>query len=161
MRALEVAAGTGRFATYVKDNYPAMPLTVSDLSPYYLAAARDNLRYWKRMRAPGADLGGADGTGASFLLAAAESLGQPDESFDLVYCVYLFHELPADVRAAAAKEMARCVGPRGRGVAGRAGGAAGHRTAAGRGCRLAAVLTAGGGCRLAGWVFSPPARPEL
>ena len=111
VQALEVAAGTGRFATYVKDNYPAMPLTVSDLSPFYLSAARDNLRYWKRMRAPDADLGGVDGTGATFLQAAAESLGTGDESFDLVYCVYLFHELPADVRAAAAKEMARCVVP--------------------------------------------------
>ena len=38
---------------------------------------------------------------------AAESLAVPDESFDLVYCVYLFHELPADIRRKAAAEMAR------------------------------------------------------
>ena len=27
-QALEVAAGTGRFATFVKDNYPGLQLTV-------------------------------------------------------------------------------------------------------------------------------------
>lgn len=113
VQALEVAAGTGRFATFVKDNYPTTPLTVSDLSPFYLAAARDNLRYWKSMRAPNADLGGVDGTGATFVQAAAEALGAPDASYDLVYCVYLFHELPADVRAAAAAEMARVLKPGG------------------------------------------------
>jgi ubiquinone/menaquinone biosynthesis C-methylase UbiE len=44
LQALEVAAGTGRFATYVKDNYPSLNLTVSDLSPFYLAEARNNIK---------------------------------------------------------------------------------------------------------------------
>jgi hypothetical protein len=44
IKALEIAAGTGRFATFVKDNYPLMDLTVSDLSPYYLQAARNNIK---------------------------------------------------------------------------------------------------------------------
>lgn len=113
VRALEVAAGTGRFATFVKDEYAQMDLTLSDLSPFYLAEARRNLAYWKRMRAPNAQLGGVDGNGVSFLQTAAESLAVPDESFDLVYCVYLFHELPADVRRTAAAEMARVVKPGG------------------------------------------------
>ena len=33
-----------RFATFLKDNYPRMHLTVSDLSPFYLAEARKNLK---------------------------------------------------------------------------------------------------------------------
>ena len=44
LQALEVAAGTGRFATYVKDNFPSLNLTVSDLSPFYLAEARSNMK---------------------------------------------------------------------------------------------------------------------
>jgi ubiquinone/menaquinone biosynthesis C-methylase UbiE len=45
--------------------------------------------------------------------AAAEGLPVADNSFDLVYCVYLFHELPEDVRRKAVKEMARVVKPGG------------------------------------------------
>ena len=41
--ALEVGAGTGRFATFVKDNYPSWDLTLTDLSPFYLAEARSNI----------------------------------------------------------------------------------------------------------------------
>lgn len=29
-----------------------MDVTCLDLSPYYLANARDNLKYWRRVRAP-------------------------------------------------------------------------------------------------------------
>lgn len=71
LRALEVAAGTGRFATYVKDNWPTLPLTVSDLSPYYLAEARSNAKHWHQLRAGGAWLGGAEGTGCDFLQVRA------------------------------------------------------------------------------------------
>ena len=45
---LEVGAGTGRFATFVRDNYPHATLTVSDLSPFYLQEARNNMRYWEQ-----------------------------------------------------------------------------------------------------------------
>lgn len=44
LQALEIGAGTGRFATFVKDNYPALQLTVSDLSPFYLSEARSNMQ---------------------------------------------------------------------------------------------------------------------
>lgn len=36
---LEVACGTGRFMTFVRDNYPGMNLTASELSPFYLQAS--------------------------------------------------------------------------------------------------------------------------
>ena len=44
---LEVGAGTGRFATFVRDNYPHATLTISDLSPFYLQTAFDSMRYWE------------------------------------------------------------------------------------------------------------------
>ena len=50
------------------------------------------LQYWKRMRAPDAQFGGVDGSGCTFLQTAAEKLDVPDNSQDIVYCVYLFHE---------------------------------------------------------------------
>ena len=51
-----------------------------------------SLQYWKRMRAPNAQFGGVDGSGCAFLQTAAEKLDVPDNSQDIVYCVYLFHE---------------------------------------------------------------------
>ena len=44
------------------------------------------------MRAPDAQFGGIDGSGCTFLQTAAEKLDVPDNSQDIVYCVYLFHE---------------------------------------------------------------------
>lgn len=99
VRALEVACGTGRFATFLKDNYPGLDLTLSDLSPFYLAEARSNMRYWKAQRAGQLALPGVDRNGTAFLQTAAEGIAAPDGSFDLVYSIYLFHELPPEVRA--------------------------------------------------------------
>ncbi|KAL0033417.1 hypothetical protein WJX77_008683 [Trebouxia sp. C0004] len=110
---LEVACGTGRFATFVKDNYPRMSYTALDLSPYYLYEARTNIKQWHRLRQPKLSMGGVDGSGAHFLQGAAEDIPQPDASHDVVLCVYLFHELPPDVRRTAAKEMARVLKPGG------------------------------------------------
>jgi hypothetical protein len=45
-RLLELACGTGRFMTFVRDNYPAMEVTGLDLSPFYLQEARKNNEYW-------------------------------------------------------------------------------------------------------------------
>lgn len=45
---LEIACGTGRFLTFIRDNYPKMNVTGLDLSPFYLAEARENVRYWER-----------------------------------------------------------------------------------------------------------------
>lgn len=42
-----------------------MSTVASDLSPFYLSKARDNVKYWKSMRAPSLDLGGTDKTGDS------------------------------------------------------------------------------------------------
>jgi ubiquinone/menaquinone biosynthesis C-methylase UbiE len=50
LRFLEVGAGTGRLATFVRDNYRQADVTVTELSPFYLERARENNAYWHRQR---------------------------------------------------------------------------------------------------------------
>jgi ubiquinone/menaquinone biosynthesis C-methylase UbiE len=109
-RILEVAAGTGRFSTFMRDNHPNAQMTIVDLSPFYLEMARENDEYWRKMRFPNEEVRPQP---ARFVQAAAEALPFEDESFDAVVCVYLFHEMPEAERAAAAAEMARVVAPGG------------------------------------------------
>lgn len=62
-----------------------MRTTASDLSPFYLAQARANVRYWKSMRAAERDdLGGTDGTGTDYMQCAAEQVSAPDAGYDIV-----------------------------------------------------------------------------
>ena len=98
-RLVDIACGTGRFLASVKENYPRLDVTAVDLSPNYLAAARELLRPWSRVRCT---------------QAAAEALPLPDDSVDAVTCIYLFHELPRKIRAQAAAEFARVLKPGGR-----------------------------------------------
>ena len=109
-RILEVACGTGRFATFIRDNHPEAELTAVDLSPFYLEKARDNDEYWRKVRFPKKE---SRPVAARFVQAAAEALPFEAGSFDAVVCVYLFHEMPKEARAAAAAEMARVLAPGG------------------------------------------------
>jgi len=111
MTLLEVAAGTGRFHTFIKDNYPSMRTTLSDLSPYYLGEARENVEYFADFNARVNPQRAMQPT--SFVQAAAQDLPFPDASFDVVMNIYLFHEMEATQRAQAAAEMARCLKPGG------------------------------------------------
>jgi len=113
LRLLEVASGTGRFHTFVKDNLPAAQTVCSDLSPYYLAAARENLEYFAEFDAAVNVNPGRAIAPTLFVQAAAEALPFPAERFDALLCVYLFHELPGCARAAAAAEFARVLAPGG------------------------------------------------
>ena len=98
MKLLDVAAGTGRFLTFVKDNWPRLKTTALDLSPAYLDEARKNLKPWRDV---------------AFVEANAEAMPLEDESQDIVTCIYLFHELPPKVRPVVAKEIARVLKPGG------------------------------------------------
>ncbi len=98
LRLLDVACGTGGFLAQVKSNWPRLPVTGLDLSPYYLAEAAGRLASWSRV---------------SLVEGAAEKLPFPDSQFDLVTSVYLLHELPRSVRHAALGEMARVLKPGG------------------------------------------------
>mmetsp|Transcript_95 Transcript_95/g.224 ORF Transcript_95/g.224 Transcript_95/m.224 type:complete len:154 (-) Transcript_95:178-639(-) len=84
-----------------------MRTSALELSPYYLQAARRNVDYWARAT------GNSGAAPTSFLQAAAEDIPKPDNSFDVVVSVYLFHEMPPQARRQAAAEMARVLKPGG------------------------------------------------
>ena len=97
-RLLDIACGTGRFLREVKSNYPRLHVTGLDLSPHYLSVARRELAPWSRTR---------------FVEGMAEAMAFADREFDVVTCIYLFHELPPRVRHAAAAEIRRVLRPGG------------------------------------------------
>jgi ubiquinone/menaquinone biosynthesis C-methylase UbiE len=97
-RLLDVACGTGRFLSFVKDNFPALDVIGLDLSPAYLDQAARTLRRWN---------------GVELVHANAEAMPLADASVDAVTCVYLFHELPRAVRARVTAEIARVLKPGG------------------------------------------------
>lgn len=69
----------------LQDNWPEMDATLLDLSPFYLEEARKNMATWKRLRSPNLSFPGTEaGAGVRYLQAPAESIPQPDESFDAV-----------------------------------------------------------------------------
>ena len=101
LRLFDAATGTGRFLSFALDSIPNVRATASDLSPYYLAKARDVLAPWSSQL-------------EAFVEANVEAVPLPDASFDAVTCVYLFHELPGAARRAAAAEFSRLLRPGGR-----------------------------------------------
>jgi ubiquinone/menaquinone biosynthesis C-methylase UbiE len=97
-RLLDLACGTGRFLREVKTNYPRLYVTGVDLSRYYLDVARRELAAWSRVR---------------LVEAAAEAMPFAEAEFDVVTCIYLFHELPPRIRRAVAAEIRRVLKPGG------------------------------------------------
>ncbi len=95
---LDVACGTGRFLRQVRLAWPAMKLSGLDLSRPYLEEARRHLR---GLRQP------------ELIEAAAEAIPLPGASVDIVTSVFLFHELPPDVRRQVTAEIARVLRPGG------------------------------------------------
>ena len=98
LRLLDVGCGTGRFLRFVKEAFPRLDATGTDLSVAYLDEARRHLSTYT----------------ARFEPANAEALPFPDLSFDVVTSIYLFHEVPFDVRRRIAAEFARVLRPGGR-----------------------------------------------
>lgn len=95
---LDIACGTGRFLREVKANHPRLYVTGLDLSPHYLAVARRELAPWSRVR---------------LVEAAAEAMPFADAEFDVVTCIYLFHELPVQIRRRVVDEVRRVLRPGG------------------------------------------------
>jgi ubiquinone/menaquinone biosynthesis C-methylase UbiE len=95
---LDVACGTGRFLRQVRLAFPALNLKGLDLSRPYLDEARRQLQ---GLRA------------AELIEAAAENMPLNSASVDIVTSIFLFHELPPDVRRAATAEIARVLKPGG------------------------------------------------
>lgn len=97
-RLLDVACGTGSFLREIKRNYPRLSVTGLDLSAPYLSVAERQLREWSRV---------------NLVEGAAEAMPLGDAAFDVVTCIYMFHELPPQTRAAVAKEIVRVLRPGG------------------------------------------------
>ena len=89
---LDIGCGTGRFLRQLRFAYPAIGLKGLDLSRAYLEEAR---RHLKPLRS------------AQLIRAAAEKMPLPDASTDIVTCIFLYHELPSDVRRQVTSEVAR------------------------------------------------------
>ena len=96
---LDVACGTGRLLRDIRLAWPAIGLTGLDLSAAYLEESRN---HFKGLRP------------ATLLEANAESIPLPTGSQDIVVTVFLYHELPPEVRPRVTTEMARVLKPGGR-----------------------------------------------
>eukprot|EP00871_Galdieria_phlegrea_P004734 jgi/Galph1/5261/GphlegSOOS_G3910.1 len=99
MKLLHVACGTGGVLADLLANYPSLRITNVDLSPFYLREAMR--RHWHQ------------DAYQQFICAKAEQLPFGDHTFDVLLNIYLFHELPPQVRVAAAKEFFRVLKPGG------------------------------------------------
>ncbi|HEX3429363.1 MAG TPA: class I SAM-dependent methyltransferase [Rhizomicrobium sp.] len=89
---LDIGAGTGGFLAFVKRASPDLKLIALDLSKPYLARA-------------GKRLSGSHSV--KFVAAPAEKMPLADNSVDAAISIYLFHELPPQIRMKVAREIAR------------------------------------------------------
>ena len=99
-KVLDVACGTGRALKMIRDTLPQVSLYGVDLSPTYLRKANELLS--KDM-----------GTLPQLIQANAEALPYLDNYFEATVSVFLFHELPADVRQTVINECYRVTKPGG------------------------------------------------
>jgi ubiquinone/menaquinone biosynthesis C-methylase UbiE len=90
LRILELGAGVGTASLDFSKSFECYSYVVSDVSAQYLEAAK------KRLKGP-----------FEFVKSKAEELPFLDEEFDLVFSVYLFHELPRSVREKVLRESFR------------------------------------------------------
>jgi ubiquinone/menaquinone biosynthesis C-methylase UbiE len=91
LKILEIGAGVGSATIDFSQSFEFESYTVLDVSKEYLAVAK------KRLINPK----------LNFMVAPAENLPFKDEEFDLVFSVFLFHELPRSVRQKVLAESSR------------------------------------------------------
>jgi ubiquinone/menaquinone biosynthesis C-methylase UbiE len=96
---LDVGCGTGRFLLQLSHALPGAKLYGLDLSPYYLKHAGRVLE---------------NVTDVSLIGDNAEQSPLADSLFDVVTSVFLFHELPRNVRRNVMREAFRVLKPGGR-----------------------------------------------
>jgi ubiquinone/menaquinone biosynthesis C-methylase UbiE len=95
---LDVACGTGRFLGQAAQAFPALPMIGIDLSAAYIDAARTHL---------------ADRRNIQLMQGNAETAPLPDNSQDIVTSIFLYHELPGEVRRKVTREVLRVLKPGG------------------------------------------------
>lgn len=98
MAFADIACGTGSFLRQVRQAFPRLPALAIDLSEAYAGEARHRLGSRPNVHP---------------LVAKAEALPLADASLDIATSIYLFHELPPEVRRDVAREMARVMKPGG------------------------------------------------
>jgi ubiquinone/menaquinone biosynthesis C-methylase UbiE len=96
-RILDVACGTGRFLRQLTTALPGHRFDGLDLSPFYIARAREQLA----------------GKAVSLSVGNAEELPFSEGTFDATTSIFLFHELPRRARMNALAEMRRVLAPGG------------------------------------------------
>jgi ubiquinone/menaquinone biosynthesis C-methylase UbiE len=95
-RLLDVGCGTGRYLRQLHQALPRAKLYGLDLSPYYVAESRRQL---------------AEVPHASFAVENAEKMPFGEATFDGATAIFLFHELPRDVRRRVMREVGRVLAP--------------------------------------------------
>jgi ubiquinone/menaquinone biosynthesis C-methylase UbiE len=94
----DIACGPGTFMIQLRRAFPRLPALAIDLSEAYLRVGKRRLGRKPHLQP---------------VVAKAEALPVADASLDIATCIYLFHELPPEVRVAVANEMARAIRPGG------------------------------------------------
>ncbi|MCF8060511.1 MAG: class I SAM-dependent methyltransferase [Bacteriovoracaceae bacterium] len=92
LEILEMACGTGVGSDLLKEVFKNSHFTLNDLSPFYLEYAKEKL----------------NSHSFSYIQEEADNLKEiADESFDLTFHIYLFHEIPYKKRRSVLQEQAR------------------------------------------------------
>lgn len=99
LRLMDIGCGTGRFLDFVKQAWPRLPAIGLDLSEPYVKEAERHLSRWSRI---------------DLLVGNAERVPVADASLDAVTSIFMFHELPPEVRRTVLREVARVLKPGGR-----------------------------------------------
>jgi ubiquinone/menaquinone biosynthesis C-methylase UbiE len=94
----DIACGPGTFLRQVRQAFPRLPALAIDLSESYAAEARRRL---------------GSRPSVHEIVAKAEALPLADASLDIATMIFLFHELPPEVRRDVAQEVARVTKPGG------------------------------------------------
>jgi ubiquinone/menaquinone biosynthesis C-methylase UbiE len=89
---LDVGCGTGRALDFFKQAWPRLPTLGIDMSAAYVAEARRHLKRWCWI---------------NFIIANGEAIPLEDQSQDAVTSMFMFHELPPEVRRSVFCEFAR------------------------------------------------------
>lgn len=95
---VDLGCSVGMSTLALQDAYPQAEVTGVDLSPYFLAVARDRSHQRQKI---------------NWLHAAAEDTGLPSASFDLVSSFLMCHELPQAATRQIFREARRMLRPNG------------------------------------------------
>lgn len=98
-RILDLGCSVGMSTFALQQTYPQARVTGIDLSPYFLAVAQYRGKQHQQ--------------NISWIHAAGESTGLPDNSFDLVSACLVFHELPTNAARGIIAEARRLLRPGG------------------------------------------------